>query len=305
MTSRNDALHARERRSFKSRARLTTRCGALKKSRRKRGRPERRAAARPRRGRRRRPAAERRGRGRGGRRAPAAPPPAAAAPARAPATASAGPPPARVKPIVIVPSAMTAVLTMLNAHEFLGAGAYLTTKEAKERGARKEAELTLERRLPSGATARYQLIDNGTRLSSGDWERVVAVFAQGAAWQFKGWKREAPVDIFSRSLGVHLMYDDERPSKNVMAWNVRILKISKSKRHLDAGAPRLWRQLDGSAGAQRRTPPSSSPNRLSRTLWKARGLLNSARPRSDSNRSLTQEAPQAPGRNRRNEIAVK
>ena len=32
---------------------------------------------------------------------------------------------------------MTAVLTMLNAHEFLGAGAYLTTKEAKERGARK------------------------------------------------------------------------------------------------------------------------------------------------------------------------
>ena len=87
--------------------------------------------------------------------------------------------------------------------------------------------------------------NNGTRLSSGDWERVVAVFAQGAAWQFKGWKREAPVDIFSRSLGVHLMYDDERPSKNVMAWNVRILKISKSKRHLDKPVHLdFWRQLD-------------------------------------------------------------
>ena len=99
--------------------------------------------------------------------------------------------------------------------------------------------------MPSGAKALYQLIDNGTRLTSAEWERVVAVFAQGATWQFKGWKREAPVDIFSRSLGVHLMYDDERPSKNVMAWNVRILKISKSKRHLDKPVHLdFWRQLD-------------------------------------------------------------
>ena len=63
------------------------------------------------------------------------------------------------------------------------------------------------RRVVAAASSRrrYTVVDNGARLSRADWDRVVAVFAQGAAWQFKGWKRDAPVEIFSRALGVHLM----------------------------------------------------------------------------------------------------
>lgn len=46
----------------------------------------------------------------------------------------------------------------------------------------------------------YRVTDNPSKLSYADWDRVVAVFAMGPAWQFKGWPHEGnPVEIFNRS----------------------------------------------------------------------------------------------------------
>lgn len=33
----------------------------------------------------------------------------------------------------------------------------------------------------------FQLFNSKLQLSHDDWDRVVAVFVQGPAWQFKGW----------------------------------------------------------------------------------------------------------------------
>jgi len=43
-------------------------------------------------------------------------------------------------------------------------------------------------------------------------DRVVAVFVQGPAWQFKGWPWDSnPVEIFSRGMFiVHLFYSKQR-----------------------------------------------------------------------------------------------
>jgi len=49
-------------------------------------------------------------------------------------------------------------------------------------------------------TVPYRVVDNPQRLTQGEWDRVVAVFVMGPAWQFKGWPWDGnPVEIFSKS----------------------------------------------------------------------------------------------------------
>lgn len=49
-------------------------------------------------------------------------------------------------------------------------------------------------------TVPYRVVDNLQRLTQSEWDRVVAVFVMGPAWQFKGWPWDGnPVEIFSKS----------------------------------------------------------------------------------------------------------
>lgn len=58
----------------------------------------------------------------------------------------------------------------------------------------------MQRRKEGGLTVPYRVIDNPQKLTNADWDRVVAVFVMGPAWQFKGWPWDGnPVDIFSKS----------------------------------------------------------------------------------------------------------
>lgn len=53
----------------------------------------------------------------------------------------------------------------------------------------------------------YRVVDNPGRLSAAEWDRVVAVFVQGPAWQFKGWPWDGnPVQIFANSKLVFYLY---------------------------------------------------------------------------------------------------
>ena len=46
-----------------------------------------------------------------------------------------------------------------------------------------------------------------------------------------------------------LRYDDEKPNKNVLSWNVKVLKLSKTKRYLDKPVClEFWRLLDQFVG---------------------------------------------------------
>lgn len=59
-------------------------------------------------------------------------------------------------------------------------------------------------------TVPYRVIDNPQKLNAQDWQRVVAVFVMGPAWQFKGWPWDGnPVEIFSKSL-----YLPQKPQRN-------------------------------------------------------------------------------------------
>ncbi len=107
-------------------------------------------------------------------------------------------------PIIIVPAAPTALITMFNVRDFLQNSAFIPTSEIKKKtSSSKESSIVVERSDSRDLQRSYQIIDNPSRLSLEDWNRVAAVFVQGPAWQFKGWKWENPVDVFQNGICIH------------------------------------------------------------------------------------------------------
>uniref|UniRef100_A0AAY4ADR0 Parafibromin n=1 Tax=Denticeps clupeoides TaxID=299321 RepID=A0AAY4ADR0_9TELE len=171
------------------------------------------------------------------------------------------PPPNQKKgsrtPIIIIPAATTSLITMLNAKDLLQDLKFVTSEDKKKQGIQRDNEVLLQRRKdqiqPGGTmlsvTVPYRVIDQPLKLAPQDWDRVVAVFVQGPAWQFKGWPwllaDGSPVDIFSKIRAFHLKYDEARTDPNVQKWDVTVLELSHHKRHLDRPVfLRFWETLD-------------------------------------------------------------
>jgi parafibromin len=78
-------------------------------------------------------------------------------------------------------------------------------------------------------------------------ERVVAVFAQGAQWQFKDWPLGDgnPSEIFSKVKGFHLKLSGIPLDDNIAKWSVTTIELDPHKRHLDrARLLSFWDELD-------------------------------------------------------------
>jgi len=152
-------------------------------------------------------------------------------------------------PIIIVPSAITSLITTLNATDFLQKSNYISIEQKQKEGTVRESSVILQRKM-EGTEKRYftyMITDNPAKFTAQDWNRVVAVFVTGQAWQFKGWPEgySDPVKLFQKVSGVHLTWDDRPMNPTVSSWNCKILKINQFKRHLDAGAVNeFWAALD-------------------------------------------------------------
>uniref|UniRef100_A0A3P8VSU2 Parafibromin n=1 Tax=Cynoglossus semilaevis TaxID=244447 RepID=A0A3P8VSU2_CYNSE len=160
-------------------------------------------------------------------------------------------------PIIIIPAATTSLITMLNAKDLLQDLKFVTSEEKKKSGIQRDNEVLLQRRKdqiqPGGTTLSvtvpYRVIDQPLKLAPQDWDRVVAVFVQGPAWQFKGWPwllpDGSPVDIFAKIRAFHLKYDEAKMDPNVQKWDVTVLELSHHRRHLDRPVfLRFWETLD-------------------------------------------------------------
>lgn len=145
-------------------------------------------------------------------------------------------------PIIIIPATTTSLVNMYNAQAILQDLKFVEGKADSKR----DSELLIQRKKPDGTSSAYRVIDNPIKLDQDDWNRVVAVFVQGPSWQFKGWPwGGAPVEIFSRIKAFHLKFDEMKIDANVAKWNVHVIELSRSKRHLDkANLLKFWSSLD-------------------------------------------------------------
>ncbi|KAH0455315.1 hypothetical protein IEQ34_015347 [Dendrobium chrysotoxum] len=153
-------------------------------------------------------------------------------------------------PIILVPSAFQTLITIHNVKEFLEDGVFVSS-EAKVkamRGAPKPDCVTVQKKLSRDrVVAAYEVRDKPSAFKPEDWDRVVAVFVLGKEWQFKDWPFKDHVEIFNKIIGFYVRFEDDsvESAKIVKQWNVKIISISKNKRHQDrAAALEVWDRLE-------------------------------------------------------------
>eukprot|EP01018_Ginkgo_biloba_P022160 Gb_19881 [translate_table: standard] len=151
-------------------------------------------------------------------------------------------------PIIVVPSAFQTLLNMYNAKEFLEDGAYVAPDVKVKQMPKKPECITIQRKSSHGKSAvTFEVRDKPSSFAPEDWDRVVAVFVLGKEWQFKNWPFKDHVEIFNKLLGFYIRFEDDsvESAKVVKQWNVKIISISKHKRHQDKAATlEFWTVLD-------------------------------------------------------------
>jgi parafibromin len=110
-------------------------------------------------------------------------------------------------PIIIVPSASTSAITLLNIESFLGEGMFIPSDFSKDKKAVVTFHRTKASRVPPPAPGKtialpltFECHESVEKFGKAEWARVVAVFTTGQAWQFgRGWGGRKPVEIFNDS----------------------------------------------------------------------------------------------------------
>lgn len=150
-------------------------------------------------------------------------------------------------PIIVVPNAMTATINMANAEQFFGKATYMDSNAARRaKGYSKKKKVEVKRTIGKTNTAvTFEIIDDAKMLPREDWNRVVAVLTQGKEWQFKGWHKTNPVDVFNHAFGFHVYIEGTPIPEMLGNWNVKISKISRDKRGLDSVThSQFWTNLE-------------------------------------------------------------
>lgn len=152
------------------------------------------------------------------------------------------------KPVIVLPKGMSCPITMVNAYEFFANAKFVPPK----RGVQKPPT-TFTRKVATrlgGGMVEYELMDNPvTKLGQDprEWQRIVAVIALGASWQFKDWpgKYADPVHLFGRTYGFHIGMEGDNIPAELEGWAVRKGKLNRDKRGLDSVThASFWNGLD-------------------------------------------------------------
>ncbi|GJJ70508.1 parafibromin [Entomortierella parvispora] len=188
-------------------------------------------------------------------RQPGAPVPSSTAAARPPTSSNpSAKPSSQVKskssssriPIIIIPAAVTSMLTMYNIKQLLEDQLFVDSQEIRNKGAPKPNRLVIERRQKANEAHKtpYHVIDSVDHLRPEDWDRVVCVFTTGAEWQFKKWKWQKPLELFAHVKGFYCKWADEQPKDTIKTWNVEMLSLNRHRRHADrATVTEFWDSL--------------------------------------------------------------
>lgn len=153
---------------------------------------------------------------------------------------------AKKQPIIIVSPATTALLSLSNIKEFLEEGRF----EEPKVGQRPESGVVTinhpcDRLVPSAHT--IMVVDNVDMFTKPEyWDRVVAIFTTGQAWQFAKYKYSKPEALFQKYCGFYTAYLGDVVPRQIADWNVAVVKVDRGeKRFRDKMIVRdLWVQLE-------------------------------------------------------------
>ncbi|KAJ1647960.1 accessory factor associated with RNA polymerase II [Coemansia asiatica] len=152
----------------------------------------------------------------------------------------------RANPIIVVPAATTAMINMYNIEELLQKHQFVDGRAIMEKGGPKPREIFIDHVVTrTSQRIRFRVVDSVQDFTEADWNSLVCVFTQGAAWQFKNWVWKSPEEIFQNTLGFYPKYNDERPKDAIRSWGISVINIERTKRHMDkAAVVGLWSTIE-------------------------------------------------------------
>jgi parafibromin len=140
----------------------------------------------------------------------------------------------RPDPIILLSPSASALLRMSNAKAFLEGGRY-TPPDHNATSTMLHISRTIKEIDPS-RPMRFILVEGPEQFKPEYWNRVVAVFTTGQAWQFKNYRWSSPAEVFKHVLGVYLGWRGDEPPEAVRAFGHRVLSCSVEKWR-DPGQP--------------------------------------------------------------------
>ncbi|RUS20423.1 hypothetical protein BC937DRAFT_95261 [Endogone sp. FLAS-F59071] len=129
-------------------------------------------------------------------------------------------------PIIIVPAAATAMLTLHNIKQFLESQIFVDQETARVNGIKKPTRVTIEHKKSNGQILPYHVVDSVKEFKKEDWSHLYPSFCVVK--------------------GVYAKWHDVKINDTVAKWNVVALDIHRHKRHTDGSTvSRFWDMLEG------------------------------------------------------------
>lgn len=76
---------------------------------------------------------------------------------------------------------------------------------------------------------RFILVESPEQFKPEYWNRVVAVFTTGQAWQFKNYRWSSPGELFKHVLGIYVGWRGEQPPESIRSFGHRVLTCAVDK----------------------------------------------------------------------------
>lgn len=125
-----------------------------------------------------------------------------------------------VHPIILLSPSASSLIRLSNARAFL--------EEFRYEPAKTDFEPTIihiqhtVRDVDSSRKMRFILVESVEQFKPEYWNRVVAVFTTGQAWQFKNYKWSSPNELWRHVLGINVGWRGEQTPDNVLNWGHRV-----------------------------------------------------------------------------------
>ncbi|KAF5094402.1 hypothetical protein D0Z00_003552 [Geotrichum galactomycetum] len=104
----------------------------------------------------------------------------------------------------------------------------------------------IARKSPRLGYYKFVVVDNTERLTKPEyWDRVVAVFVTGQAWQFKQYLWSDPNQLFQKVAGFCLTFNGDPVLPQVKQWNVDVVGIDRNQRFRDREVcEMIWSKIE-------------------------------------------------------------
>ncbi|CZS92253.1 related to DNA-directed RNA polymerase II accessory protein [Rhynchosporium agropyri] len=153
----------------------------------------------------------------------------------------------RPDPIILLSPSASSLLRLSNIRDFLENGIYVPPESVGASSSSSSTLLHIQRLIPAVDTShpiRFILVDTPEQFKPEYWNRVVAVFTTGQAWQFKTYKWQQPTELFKHTLGIYVGWRGDIPPETVRGWGRGVFSTQVDKYSAAAPAASRWRDRE-------------------------------------------------------------